>query len=229
MKIKHLCFLFLTLSVVESSYSQSALYLNHKVLTTPLVCDSASKRIILNNGAIDAIVTYSSMEMEAESPFTFIFLHSGKQIHRAGECIYHSPKPDAPFCILDPPCCAGNLRQYYWLQYNPQQDTIEQVWEVRVYTTTDIYSKNIVWHASPRQKKIQHIQLRSEPIENDTEEDYELRQIGNVICEIESKIVLVYELGYNKQQPAWRLYAIQRTDTRRTKSNYLIGWYKSHR
>ena len=223
MRIKQVIFIALALAVVESGYSQSALYLNHKVLTTPLVCDSASKRIILNNGAIDAIVTYSSMEMEAESPFTFIFLHSGKQIDRAGECIYHSSKPDAPFCILDPPCCAGNLLQYYWLQYNPQQDTIEQVWRVTVYTTTDIYSNNIVWHASPKQKEIQHIQLRSEPIVNDTEEDDELRQIGNVICDEDSKNVPVYELGYNKKQPAWRLYAIQWT-----KTDYLIGWYHSH-
>ena len=53
------------------------------------------------------------------------------------------------------------------------------------------------------------------------EEDYELRQIGNVIEET-SKTISVYELGYNKRQPSWRICAILYVD-----NTYLIGWYNS--
>ncbi len=211
-------------SMEEETYAQRELYLNHKILTTPLVCKTEPKRIIINNGIIDSIVVHSGMELGTESPFTFVYLHSGKCIESAGECIYNSQQPESPFCILEPPCCAGNLIEYHWFKYNQQQDTIEQVWKVSIFTTmdnTDIYNKDIVWHTSPKQRELQHLQLRSEPRINDTEEDYELRQIGNVIEET-SKTVSVYELGYNKKQPAWRICAILYVD-----NIYWIGWYNS--
>ncbi len=215
--------MLLALSFFESCYSQKDLYLNHKILTTPLVCETESKCILVNNGGIDSIVIHSGMELYTESPFTYVHLRSGKCIEKAGECIYHSKRPESPFCILEPPCCAGNVVEYHWMQYNQQQDTLEQVCWVRHFTTTEIHSKDIVWLASPKKKEIQHLQLRSEPIVNDTEEDDELRQIGNVIEET-SKTVSLYELGYNKKQPEWRICAVQYVD-----NTYLIGWYNSRR
>lgn len=209
---------------MEEDFSQRELYLNHDILTTPLVCETEPKRIIINNGAIDSIVVHSKTELNLESPFTFVYLHSGKCIEKAGECIYHSNQLDSPFCILEPPCCAGNVIEYHWFKYNQQQDTIEQVWNVWIFTTmdnSDIYSKDIIWHTSPKQRELQRLQLRSEPRINDTEEDYELRQIGNVIKE-SSNTVSVYELGYNKKQPSWRICAILYVD-----NTYLIGWYNS--
>ncbi len=214
--------MLLVLSAFESCYGQRDLYLNYKILTSPLVCESESKCFRLNNGVIDSIVTRSSMELGTESPFTFVYLRSGKCIERVGECKYHSNRLESPFCILEPPCCAGNVFEYHWLKYNQQQDTIEQVWKVWIFTTTDIHSKDIIWHASPKEVKVFDLQLRSEPIVNDTEEDYELRQIGNVIYKEEEKPISVYELGRNKKQSAWRLCAILWA-----KNNYLIGWYDS--
>ena len=161
------------------------------------------------------------MELQAESPFTFVYLHSGKCIEKVGECIYNSKRPESPFCIVEPPCCAGNVFEYHWMQYNQQQDTLEQVWLVWHFTTTEIHSKDIVWLASPKKKEIQHSQLRSEPIVNDTEEDEELRSMGNVIYENSSEKVSLYELGYNKKQPEWRICAVQYAN-----NTYLIGWYK---
>lgn len=213
-------FILLALSAFGNCSVQNHMYLNHKILTRPLVCELESKCFRLNNGVIDSIVTRSSMELGTESPFTFVYLRSGKCIERVGECIYHSNRLESPFCILEPPCCAGNVFRYYWLKYNQPQNTIEQVCKVVVFSTTDIHSKDIVWHASPKQKEIQDLQLRSEPIVNDTEEDIELRQKGNVIYKEDSKIVSIYELGYNKKQPAWRLCAIQWA-----KNDHLIGWY----
>ena len=215
--------ILLTLPFFESCYSQNDLYLNHKILTTPLVCETESKCIIVNNGAIDSIVTRSGLELHTESPFTFIYLPTSKCIEKVGECIYYSKQSESPFCILEPPCCGGNVFEYHWMQYNQQKDTLEQVWLVWHFTTTEIHSKDIVWHASPSKKEIQHLQLRSEPIVNDTEEDEELRQIGNVIEET-SKIVSLYELGYNKKQPEWRICAVQNI-----KNSYLIGWCNSCR
>ncbi len=216
--------MLLVLSAFESCYGQRDLYLNYKILTSPLVCELESKCFRLNNGVIDSIVTRSSMELGTESPFTFVYLRSGKCIERVGECIYHSNRLESPFCILEPPCCAGNVFEYHWFKYNQQQDTIEQVWKVWIFTTTDIHSKDIIWHALPKEVKVQDLQLRSEPMVNDTEEDYELRQIGNVIYEEDSKPVSAYELGYNKKQPSWRICAVQNA-----KNTYLIGWYNSHR
>lgn len=224
MRIVRTFLILLTLSAFESCYSQKDLYLNHKILTTPLVCESESKCIIVNNGAIDSIVTRSGMELHTESPFTFIHLHSGKRIEKVGECIHYSKQSEYPFCILEPPCCGGNVFEYHWMQYNQQKDTLEQVWLVWHFTTTEIHSKDIVWHASHPQKGIQHLQLRSEPMINDTEEDYELRQIGNVIYENSSEKVSLYELGYNKKQPEWRICAVQNI-----KNSYLIGWCNSCR
>lgn len=214
--------MLLVLSAFESCYGQRDLYLNYKILTSPLVCESESKCFRLNNGVIDSIVTRSSMELGTESPFTFVYLRSGKCIERVGECIYHSNRLESPFCILEPPCCAGNVFEYHWFKYNQQQDTIEQVWKVWIFTTTDIHSKDIIWHALPKEVKVQDLQLRSEPMVNDTEEDYELRQIGNVIYKEDSKIVSIYELGYNKNKSTWRLCALLWA-----KNNYLIGWYDS--
>ncbi|MBO4689540.1 MAG: hypothetical protein J5621_01565 [Paludibacteraceae bacterium] len=224
MKTIKIFFTLLALSMFESCYGQIDLYLNHKILTTPLVCETESKRIIINNGVIDSIVIHSGMELHLETPVTYIYLHSGKRIYEGGECIYYSKRPESPFCILDPPCCAGNVIEYHWFKYNQQQDTIEQVWKVWLYTTmdnTDIYNKDIIWHTSPKQRELQHLQLRSEPRVNDTEEDDELRQIGNVIKE-SSETISVYELGYNKKQPAWRLCSLLWTE-----DSYLIGWYNS--
>lgn len=214
--------MLLVLSAFESCYGQRDLYLNYKILTTPLVCETESKCITVNDGAIDSIVIHSGMELHLETPVTYIYLHSGKRIYEGGECIYYSKRPESPFCILDPPCCAGNVVEYHWMQYNQQQDTIEQVWKVWIFTTTDILSKDIIWHASPKEVKVFDLQLRSEPIVNDTEEDYELRQIGNVIYKEEEKPISVYELGRNKKQSAWRLCALLWA-----KNNYLIGWYDS--
>ena len=224
MKTIKIYLMLLALSIIESCYSQRDAYLNHDILTMPLVCESESKCIILNNGAIDSIVTRSAMELNTESPFTFVYLHSGKCIEKGGECIYHSNRLESPFCILEPPCCAGNVFEYRWMQYNHQQDTLEQTWLVWKYTTTKIYNKDIFWYSYPKQKKIKHLILRSEPTVNDTEEDEELRQIGNVIYEGTSGTVSVYELGYNKKQPLWKICAVQYAN-----KNYLIGWYNFHR
>ena len=213
--------MLLALSFIESCYGQKDLYLNHKILTTPLACETRSKCLMLNNGAIDSIVTRSGMELHTESPFTFVYLHTGKCIEQVGECIYNSKQQESPFCILEPPCCAGNVVEYHWMQYNQQRDTLEQVWLVFHFTTADIHDKDIVWHASPRKKEIQHLQLRSEPRLNDIEEDEELRQIGNVVEEISKKVSL-YELGYNMKQPSWKICAVLYAD-----STYLIGWYNS--
>lgn len=215
-------FMLLVLSAFESCYGQRDLYLDYNILTSPLVCESESKCTILNNEVIDSIVTRSSMELNTESPFTFVYLRSGKCIERIGECIYHSNRLESPFCILEPPCCAGNVFEYHWLKYNWQQDTIEQVWKVWIFTTTNIHSKDIIWHASPKEVNVYDLRLRSEPMVNDTEEDYELRQIGNVIYEEKLKTIPVYELGYNKKQSTWRLCAILWS-----KNDYLIGWYDS--
>lgn len=220
MKTKKIFIVLLALSIFESCYSQSNLYLNHDILTAPLVCESESKCITLNNGVIDSVVTRSSMELNTELPVTFVYLYSGKCIEKVGECIYHSNRLGSPFCILEPPCCAGNVFEYHWFKYNQQQDTIEQAWKVLVFTTTDIHNKDIVWHASPKEMKVHDIKLRSEPVVNDTEEDYELRQKGNVIYEEGTKTISVYELGRNKKRPIWRLCAIPWA-----KNNYLIGWY----
>ena len=54
---------------------------------------------------------------------------------------------------------------------------------------------------------------------NDIEEDYDLRQVGNIIYEGNSENIPLYELGYSKKQPSWRICAIQDA-----KNNYLIGW-----
>ena len=222
MRIMKIYIILLALSFFESCYGQRDLYLNHKILTKPLVCESESKCIILNNGVIDSIVIRSGIELNTESPFTFVYLHSNKCIEKVGECIYHSDQPESLFCILEPPCCAGNVFEYHWLKYNPQQDTIEQAWEVWVFTATDIHSKDIFWYTSPKEKEICHLYLRSEPIVNDTEEDDELRQIGNVIYKETSEIVSLYELGYNKKHPSWRICAIHNA-----KNRCIIGWYNS--
>lgn len=218
-------FIILGLSIFESCCSQRDVYINHKVLTTPLIGGAESKCITLNNSAIDSIVTRSSMELNTESPFTFIYLRSGKCIEKVGECIYHSKRPDSLFCILEPPCCAGNVYVYHWFKYYQQQDSLEQVSEVLVYTTTEIHKKDILWHTYPKQKEIPYMHLRSEPIINDTEEDEELRQIGNVIYEQYSENVLLYELGYNKKQPSWRICAIKNRDN----NYYIIGWHNTRR
>lgn len=78
---------------------------------------------------------------------------------------------------------------------------------------------NIFWNAHPKKIKILDFQLRTTPQVNDIEEDYDLRQIGNVIYKPGPEQVSVYELGYSKEQPSWRICAIQDA-----KNNYLIGW-----
>ena len=221
MRIKDIFYILLILSVFVSCNCQ---YLNHAVLTTPLTCESESKCIILNNGAIDSIVTRSSAELNTESPFTSVYLHSGKRIEIAGECIYVSNRPKLLFCIVESPCCDGNLFEYHWLKYIQRQDTIKQVSRVLIYTTTELDKKDIVWHASPKKIEVFDLQLRATRIINDTEEDEELRQIGNVVYEEKSSPVSLYELGYSHEQPSWRICAIQDT-----KNNYLIGWYISNR
>lgn len=222
MKIRKTFFALLVLSVFESCYGQQETYLNHKILTTPLVCQSESRRIILDNDRIDSIVIHSSMKLNTESSFTFVYLRSGKQIEKNGECIYHSTGLETVFCILNPPCCDGNTSEYLWLKYDLGQDTIEQMSRVLIYTTTDIYSENIFWNAQPKKIKILDFQLRTTPQVNDIEEDYDLRQIGNVIYESGLEQVSVYELGYSKEQPSWRICAIQDA-----KNNYLIGWCRT--
>lgn len=222
MKIIIMFFIPFVFLFSKSCYSQGNIYLNHRVLNTPITCESASKFITLNNGDIDSIVTRSGVELHTESPFTFIYLHTGKCVEKVGECIYYSDRLEPLFCILEPPCCAGNVFKYHWFKYSLQQDTIKQVCEVSVFTTTDVHSKDIIWHASQKEVKVYNLQLRSEPMVNDTEEDFELRQIGNVIFEEESKTISAYELGYNKKQPTWKLCAISWG-----KDSYLIGWYYS--
>ena len=202
----------------------SIIYTNYKILGSQFVCESGSRCIILNDGMIDSIVTRSSLELNTESPFTFVYLHSGKCIEKVGECIYHSKKTKSQLCILEPPCCAGNVFVYHWLKYDLYQDTIKQVCEVAVYTTTKIYSKDIFWHAYPKQKKIPSLLLRSEPVVNDTEEDEELRQVGNVIYNETCSHTLLYELGYSKKQPLWRICALQKAG-----NNFLIGWYRNNK
>lgn len=219
MKLVKIYFIILVLSVAESCYGQMELYLNHKILTTPLVCESESKCIVLNNGAIDSIVTRSKMELNLESAFTFVYLHSGKSIDIAGECVYYSKESDSPFCVLESPCCAGNTFEYHWMQYDALQDTIKQVFEIVVFTTTDIRRKDIIWHKSPKRNEIQHVQLRSEPLVNDTDEDYELRQVGNIIYSDIPSDTAVIELGYIEKQSEWRLCAVQMM-----KNRFRIGW-----
>lgn len=219
MKILKIFFVLLVLSVFESCYSQNDLYLNHNILTIPLVCESESKCIIMDNGTIDSIVTRSSMELNTESPFTFVYLHSSKQVEKVGECIYYSSGLESVFCILNPPCCDGNVREYHWFKYKQEQDTIEQISRVLIYTTTDIYIEDIVWSVNPKEIKALDFQLRTTPMVNDIEEDYDLRQVGNIIYEGNSENIPLYELGYSKKQPSWRICAIQDT-----KNNYLIGW-----
>ena len=208
----------------EGCYSQpkiDMLYFNHEILATPLVCEYVSKRVVPNDNAIDSIVTRGSMELMAESPFTFIYLRSGKQIEIIGECIYFHQKAKQPFCVVEPPCCDGNMIYYHWMQYIPCRDTVEQMCDVVIYTPTDIKNQDIIWHTSPKKLKVQHLQLRSTPIVNDTEKDYELRQIGNVIYTDTLKYTYCYELGYNKKQHKWKICAV-----RYGNYNYLIGWMK---
>lgn len=222
MKQVKILFIVLTISVAESCYGQSYIYLSHNVLTTSLVCESESKCEILNNGAIDSIVTRSSMELNTESPFTFVYLHSGKCIEHVGECIFSSKQAESPFCILAPPCCGGNTFEYHWMQYNQLLDTVEQLCQVVLFITTEIHREDIVWHTSAHKRETQYLQLRSEPIVNDTEEDWDLRQTGNVIYNDMPLDLSFFELGYLEKQSEWRLCAVQIK-----KNKFRIGWMQA--
>lgn len=222
MKLVKFFFIIVTIFVIGSGYGQSYIYLSHNVLTTPLICEFESKSEILNNGAIDSIVTRSSMELNTESPFTFVYLHSGKWVEFVGECIYSSKQAESPFCILDPPCCGGNTFEYHWMRYNHSLDTIEQICKIVMFITTEIHREDIVWHATPQEKESQYIQLRSEPIVNDTEEDWDLRQTGNVIYNDMPLDLLFFELGYLEKQSEWRLCAVQIV-----KNKFRIGWMQT--
>lgn len=192
-------------------------YLDKTILTALPVCESQSKHILLNN-TIDSIVTHSSMELMTELPFTFLYSRSGKQFELVGECM--SALQDTIFCILESACCGGNTTSYRWIKYTQPLDTIESICEVMFYTTTDIHDLNIKWHSHPRLRNLTKIQLRSTPDFNDTKEDEELRQIGNIIY-IAADTISIYELGYNTQDPNWRLYAAQYVNNR-----FMLGWYK---
>lgn len=198
------------------------LYFNHSLLTTTSLCDHGHKCMVLNNGGIDSIVTHSSIELMSESPFTFIYLHSGKQIEIVGECIYYSNNAEQTFCILLPPCCANNTIEYNWWLYDFAIDTIKTICTISIFTPTDIWQTNIEWHSSPQEISVYGLQLRSTPNINDTEEDEELRQIGNVIWNTEPKDTC-YELGFKKNDSQWKLCIVPTTTT--SHPHYVIGWY----
>lgn len=192
-------------------------YLNKAVLSATPVCDSLSRRI-MSSHTVDSIVTYSSMELMTEVPFTTVYSHSGKQFEIVGE--YVSVLQDSIFCIVEPSCCGNNIITYRWLNYSQQMDTIESVCEIMAYTTTNLCNPNIRWYPHPRVETMEELQLRSTFDVNDTEEDDELRQIGNVIFRASSSMLL-YELGYNTHFEDWKLCAVQYA-----KNRYIIGWYK---
>lgn len=192
-------------------------YLDRMILTAIPVCESQSKHILLNN-TIDSVVTYSSMELMTELPFTIIYAHSGKQFEVVGECL--SALQDTIFCIIEPACCGGNTMSYRWINYTQRLDTIGLISEVMVYTSTVIHGFNIKWYTQPRLMNVSELQMRSTPEINDMEEDEELRQIGNVIYQVADSTIL-YELGYNIRCSNWRLCAVQHVNNR-----FIIGWYK---
>lgn len=208
-----------SLKVIEKNSKGAWLietYVNKAILTNQLVCDSQTKHISLNN-TIDSIVTYSSIELMTEVPFTTVYSHSGKQFEIVGE--YVSVLQDSIFCIVEPPCCGDNIIYYRWLNYSQQLDTIESVCEIMVYTTTNLCDPDIRWYSHSRVETMAELQLRSTPDVNDIEEDEELRQIGNTIY-VTTKPLSVYELGYSVAKSAWKLCAIQYG------SKILIGWHK---
>lgn len=196
------------------------LYFSRSLLTKTSSYEYKFKRIIPKDGAIDSIVTHSSEELMTESPFTFIYLHSGKRIELVGESVYYSDNAGQLLCTLLPPCCANNTIEYNWWLYDLPSDTIRVVCTITIFTPTNVWPTDLLWYALPKEISMSDLQLRSSPTINDTEEDEELRQIGNVIWNAEIN-GSCYELGYKKDNSHWKLYAVPTTISR---THYILGW-----
>ena len=218
MRVKILMFILCVCMNCKYCYSQVDLYLNRKVLSTTPMMRSEPTIIRLNDGVIDSIVTRRSGELNSESPFTFVYLHSGKLLKNVGECIYYSSEPESLFCLLKEISSPYySTYEYQWYKYATPQDSIELSSKILV-KDLGVYINYIIWYSSVQIKEVLGLQLTALPITN---KDY--YREGNVIFEEKSKKISIYEFGYLKTEPSWRICAIKDAN-----NTYLVGWYFAH-
>lgn len=206
-------------TTVSHSHVIKSLILNHSILCPPTEDINTDIGYKGYSESFDSIITYKASFLKTESDFTIIYLCSGRKIEKVGcvRCVKHNI-----ICLYEPPCCANNINVYNWYKYIESKDSLLAFSTVFFYEPMKITESNICWNKKTVLRKADNDYfMRNMYVKNDTEEDYDLRKIGNIIYKIEKK-QKYYELGFNKQNKNWRLCAAQTSDS--PNNNFIIGW-----
>jgi len=223
MEMKKYLLLFLCCNMNMNCVAQS---INMVFDSETVVCkeENAIKRWIspIPSCYIDSVIYYSTEQLQyAESCFSFFYCRGGNTLAIPGFLSDVQMRSGSYlFCIHDLPCCGGNTEHLTWYQYNIETQVMDTCCIVWYYVPEENYNFTISKHV---RKKIANTKynLRSYPRVNDTEEDGELRQIGNVIDIIIPKTVF-YCLGtITVKRQKWHIVAYQQEGNI---PSYLIGW-----